>query len=210
VTVPRTYWIGGGTGAGKSTVVRLVARFFDVNDGAVRVKGVDVRELTTPELMGQIAPVFQDVFLVEGTIEENIRLGRPSATRAAVRRAAEMARVDEMIDRLPGGWSAQVGEAGGALSGGERQRISIARAILKDAPIVLLDEALERGQVVEAGTHDQLLASGRTYSRFWQSRQRSLAGACDPVRRRAHAPNRLIVGLPMAGRCARPIIWRPG
>ncbi|MFE9833718.1 ABC transporter ATP-binding protein [Streptomyces sp. NPDC005551] len=131
----------GPSGSGKTTVTRLIARFWDVDSGTVRVGGTDVRDLTTEDLMSRISVVFQDVYLFEGTIEENIRVGRPDATDAEVRDAAVKARVDEIVHRLPDGWEAQVGEGGAALSGGERQRISIARAILKDAPVVLLDEA---------------------------------------------------------------------
>ncbi|MEM9973308.1 MAG: ABC transporter ATP-binding protein [Pseudomonadota bacterium] len=133
--------IVGPSGSGKTTLLRLIARFWDVCDGVVRIGGVDVREIATEELIAQISVVFQDVYLFDGTIAENIRLGRPKATDAEVTEAACLARVDEIADRLPGGLDARVGEGGSILSGGERQRVSIARAILKDAPIVLLDEA---------------------------------------------------------------------
>lgn len=131
----------GPSGAGKTTITRLIARFFDVDSGVIRVGGVDVRDQSTTDLMAQISMVFQDVYLFEGTIAENIRLGRPDAGDDDVHEAARLARVDEIVERLPDGWDTRVGEAGTSLSGGERQRISIARAILKDAPIVLLDEA---------------------------------------------------------------------
>ncbi|WP_432936106.1 ABC transporter ATP-binding protein [Kribbella sp. CA-253562] len=131
----------GASGAGKTTVVKLIARFFDPAAGAVRVGGVDVRELRTEDLTALIAVVFQDVYLFEGSVLDNIRVGRPEATDEQVYAAARTARVDEIVQRLPGGWHAPVGEAGGRLSGGERQRISIARALLKDTPIVLFDEA---------------------------------------------------------------------
>ncbi|WP_436756683.1 ABC transporter ATP-binding protein [Streptosporangium sp. V21-05] len=139
---PRTLTaLVGPSGSGKTTVTRLIARFFDTDTGTVRVDGHDVRDLTTEELMSRLSLVFQDVYLFDDTIEENIRLGRPGATREEVRHAAALARVDEIVERLPDGWRTRVGESGAALSGGERQRVSIARAILKDAPIVLLDEA---------------------------------------------------------------------
>lgn len=131
----------GPSGAGKTTVARLVARFWDVQEGVVEIGGVDVREMDTETLMAQVSMVFQDVYLFDDTIIENIRAGRPAATDAQVREAARRAQVDEIVARLPNGWDSRVGEGGTALSGGERQRVSIARAILKDAPVVLLDEA---------------------------------------------------------------------
>lgn len=133
--------IVGPSGSGKTTATRLIARFWDVDAGAVRVGGVDVREQTTEDLMAQLSLVFQDVYLFDDTLEANIRTGRPDATAEQVRAAAATAGVLEIVDRLPDGWDTQVGEGGAALSGGERQRVSIARALLKDAPIVLLDEA---------------------------------------------------------------------
>ncbi|MGL5910992.1 MAG: ABC transporter ATP-binding protein [Phycicoccus sp.] len=141
VPAGHTVALVGASGSGKTTVTRLVARFFDVDAGAVEVGGVDVRRLRTEDLMAQLSLVFQDVYLFSGSIVDNIQMGRPDADDAAVRRAAAAARVDEIVDRLPDGWDTEVGEGGVRLSGGERQRVSIARALLKDAPVVLLDEA---------------------------------------------------------------------
>ncbi len=131
----------GPSGSGKTTLTRLIARFWDVDAGSVSVGGVDVRDLSTETLMSQISMVFQDVYLFDGTIEENIRLGAPDASREEVRKAAHTARLDEVVARLEKGWDTPVGEGGSRLSGGERQRVSIARALIKHAPIVLFDEA---------------------------------------------------------------------
>ncbi|GAA1079502.1 ABC transporter ATP-binding protein [Nocardiopsis composta] len=131
----------GPSGSGKTTVTRLIARFFDVDTGRVRVGGVDVRELDPAALLDEIAIVFQDVYLFDDTIENNLRLARQEATRGELEEAARAARLDEVIERLPAGWRTRVGEAGAQLSGGERQRVAIAWAVLKRARIVLVDEA---------------------------------------------------------------------
>ena len=133
--------IVGPSGSGKTTIARLIARFWDVDSGAVRVGGADVRDMPTTQLMEQLSMVFQDVYLFDDTLAANIRIGDPAADDAQVRWAAGLAGVTEIVNRLPHGWSTRVGEGGRALSGGERQRVSIARALLKRAPIVLLDEA---------------------------------------------------------------------
>lgn len=155
----------GPSGAGKSTLLQLLARFYDVGAGAVRIGGVDVRTISTEELMAQFAIVFQNVYLFDGTIEENVRLGRLDASDAEVRAAATAAQLDEVIERLPDGWATNVGEGGALLSGGERQRVSIARALLKNAPIVLLDEVTSAlDPVNEAAVHAGIerLMAGRT------------------------------------------------
>ncbi|MXZ62259.1 MAG: ABC transporter ATP-binding protein [Chloroflexi bacterium] len=132
--------IVGPSGAGKSTILNLVSRFWDPDEGAVRIGGVDVRDLTPEQLFERVTIVFQDVYLFRATIRENIAFGRPEATAEDIEAAARAAQAHEFIDALPAGYETMVGEGGATLSGGERQRISIARALLKDAPIVLLDE----------------------------------------------------------------------
>lgn len=133
--------IVGPSGAGKTTLARLMARFWDPDGGVVRLGGHDVREYGMDSLMANYSFVFQDVYLFHDTIENNIRFGTPGATREQVAEAARKARCDAFIDALPEGYDTVVGEGGASLSGGERQRLSIARAIMKDAPVVILDEA---------------------------------------------------------------------
>ncbi|MEM7738702.1 MAG: ABC transporter ATP-binding protein [Deinococcota bacterium] len=130
----------GSSGSGKTTVTKLISRYADPQQGIVKIGGVDIRSLSQAELMQQLSVVFQDVYLFDDSILENIRLARPNASDAEIKAAAQAANCHEFIMRLPQGYDTTVGEIGGALSGGERQRISIARAILKDAPIVILDE----------------------------------------------------------------------
>jgi ATP-binding cassette subfamily B protein len=130
----------GPSGSGKTTITKLITRYADPQKGSVKIGGVDIRSVTPETLMRYISVVFQDVYLFDESIRNNIRMPKPDATDAEVEAAAEAANCHEFITRLPQGYDTTVGEIGGALSGGERQRISIARAILKDAPIVLLDE----------------------------------------------------------------------
>lgn len=131
----------GPSGSGKTTLCNLIARFWDVDSGSVKIGGRDVREFTLESLMDQISMVFQNVYLFADTIENNIKFGMPDATHAQVAEAARKACCDDFIEALPDGYNTMIGEGGASLSGGEKQRISIARAMLKDAPIVILDEA---------------------------------------------------------------------
>jgi ATP-binding cassette subfamily C protein CydCD len=134
--------IVGPSGAGKSTIARLLLRFYDPERGRVTIGGRDLRDLTLDQLRGLIAVVSQDTYLFHGTVEQNLRMGKPDATAAELRAAARAANAEEFIARLPQGYDTVVGERGIRLSGGQRQRIAIARALLRDAPILILDEAL--------------------------------------------------------------------
>ncbi len=131
----------GPSGSGKTTLCNLIARFWDVDSGSVKIGGVDVRDYTLESLMDQISMVFQNVYLFADTIENNIKFGCPEATHEQVVAAARKACCADFIEALPDGYDTVIGEGGASLSGGEKQRISIARAMLKDAPIVILDEA---------------------------------------------------------------------
>lgn len=133
--------IVGPSGSGKTTICNLIARFYDVQAGSIRVGGHDVREFTCDSLLKNMSMVFQNVYLFHDTIRNNIRFGRPDATEEEVMAAAKAARCHEFIQALPQGYDTVVGEGGGTLSGGEKQRISIARAMLKNAPVIILDEA---------------------------------------------------------------------
>ncbi|MEM8716119.1 MAG: ABC transporter ATP-binding protein [Cyanobacteria bacterium P01_G01_bin.4] len=206
----------GSSGSGKTTITRLISRFADVQAGTIQIGGVDIRRVEPAALMRLLSIVFQDVYLFDDTILNNIRMAQSEATDDAVEAAARAANCHEFITRLPQGYNTRVGEIGGALSGGERQRISIARAILKDAPIVLLDEptsaldtesevtvqqaidrlvvdktviviahrlstvvgadtilVLEAGQIIERGTHQDLLSQSGRYAALWQVQQQS-------------------------------------
>jgi ABC-type multidrug transport system fused ATPase/permease subunit len=157
--------IVGGTGAGKSTLLSLVPRFYDATSGSVTLDGGDVREITKKSLRAQIGIVLQDTLLFSTTIRENIAYGRPDATEADIIDAAKRAQAHEFICQLPNGYASTVGERGQQLSVGQRQRIGIARAFLKNAPILLLDEPTSAlDPVTEAAIMDTIkeLMRGRT------------------------------------------------
>jgi ATP-binding cassette, subfamily B, bacterial IrtB/YbtQ len=157
--------IVGPSGSGKTTICNLIARFYDVNEGSIKVGGHDVREFTCDSLLSNISMVFQKVYLFRDTVKNNIRFGKSEATDEEIIEAAKKARCHEFIMSLPDGYDTEIGEGGSSLSGGEKQRISIARAILKDAPIVILDEATssvdpENEQYIQAAI--SALTAGKT------------------------------------------------
>nr|WP_319566440.1 ABC transporter ATP-binding protein [uncultured Rhodoferax sp.] len=207
----------GHSGSGKSTLVNLICRFYDVSEGSIKVDGVDVRSFPVADYRRHIGLVLQEPFLFFGTIAENIAYGKPHATRAEIITAARAAHAHEFILRLPQGYDSMVGERGQGLSGGERQRISIARALLIDPRILILDEAtssvdsetekeiqnalenlvqgrttiaiahrlstlhranrlvvMDRGQIVEVGTHDDLMAAQGAYYNLYQAQARNM------------------------------------
>ena len=152
----------GRSGAGKSTLSSLLLRYFDPTEGAISIGGRDLRTVPLARLRAAIAVVAQDTYLFHGTLADNIRLGRPDATDAEVETAARAARIHDFVATLPDGYATQISERGLSLSGGQRQRIAIARAFLKDAPILVLDEATSNVDAEsEAAIHaalDQLTA----------------------------------------------------
>ncbi|GAB4344555.1 MAG: ABC transporter ATP-binding protein [Cyanophyceae cyanobacterium] len=207
----QTIAIVGATGSGKSTVVKLLLRLYEIQGGSITLDGIDIRELELRSLRRQIGWVSQEVFLFHGTVAENIAYGSFDASREQVIEAAKLAEAHNFISQLPQGYDTLVGERGQKLSGGQRQRLAIARAILKDPPILILDEAtsavdneteaaiqrsldritahrttiaiahrlstirnadhiyvMDRGAIVEAGTHDQLIAQRGLYDTLWR------------------------------------------
>jgi len=158
----------GPTGAGKSTLLSLLLRFYDPGAGAVEVDGTDLRRLELDSLRRQIALVPQDPWMLDGTIADNVAFGRPDATSQELEAAARAALVDEIVERLPEGWVTQVGEGGVRLSGGQRRRVALARAILRDASVLLLDEPTSGlDAAAEQGPPAELRAAGGAYARLW-------------------------------------------
>ena len=201
----------GPTGAGKTTIASLLPRFYEPRSGEIRIDGTDIRRFKQKSLREQISFVLQESLLFRATVAENIAYGKPNATHDEIVRAAKLANADEFIDRMPEGYDTMIGERGVTLSGGQRQRVTIARAIIRDSPILILDEpstgldaaseklvfdalenlmegktsiviahrlatvrradvifVIDRGRVVEQGTHEELLAGGGLYSRLYE------------------------------------------
>ena len=220
LTIPQrtTTAIVGPSGGGKSTLCNLIARFWDVDAGRVTLGGVDVKEYSMNSLMSNFSFVFQTVYLFADTIENNIKFGRQDATHEEVVEAAKKACCHDFISQLPDGYNTVIAEGGSTLSGGQKQRISIARAIMKDAPIVILDEAtanvdpenekelmdavaaltkektiimiahrlktvrhadrivvVDKGRIVQQGTHEQLMQQEGIYRRFVDAREQAVS-----------------------------------
>ena len=153
---------GTNSGCGKTTMLKLISRLYDADSGTVQIGGTDIREIHTDSLFKYVSIVFQEVILFNTSIMENIRLGRLDASDEEVIRAAKLAGCNEFVSRLPDTYQTIIGENGAKLSGGERQRLSIARAILKDAPIIIL----KAGTVEACGKHAHLLKQSPTYRKM--------------------------------------------
>ena len=165
VPAGRTIALVGQTGSGKSTLMKLLLRFYDPGSGTIRIDGIDIRELSLPDLRAAIGLVSQDVFLFHGSVAENIAYGKPGASRGEIIEAAKAAEAHEFISVMPEGYDTTVGERGQKLSGGQRQRISIARAVLKNPPVLILDEATSSvDNETEAAIQKSMkfIAQGRT------------------------------------------------
>lgn len=220
LTIPegKTVALVGASGSGKTTIARLIPRFWDVRHGSVTIGGIDVRDMRKDELMRNVSFVFQNTRLFKTSLIENLRYGNPDATTEHINRAIDLSQSREIIDRLPQGLDTVIGAEGTYLSGGEQQRIVLARAILKDAPIVVLDEAtafadpeneqlirkalahltqgktvlmiahrlttvqdadsivvVDNGEIVEQGTHKELLSEEKYYHRMWNEYQQSVS-----------------------------------
>lgn len=220
LTIPegKTVALVGASGSGKTTIARLIPRFWDVRHGSVTIGGIDVRDMRKDELMRNVSFVFQNTRLFKTSLIENLRYGNPDATTEQINRAIDLSQSREIIDRLPQGLDTVIGAEGTYLSGGEQQRIVLARAILKDAPIVVLDEAtafadpeneqlirkalahltqgktvlmiahrlttvqdadsivvVDNGEIVEQGTHKELLSREKQYHRMWNEYQQSVS-----------------------------------
>jgi ABC-type multidrug transport system fused ATPase/permease subunit len=171
--------IVGATGAGKSTLCALIPRFYDPEQGSVLLDGIDLRDARVRELRSRVAIVLQETFLFDASVRENIAYGRPGASDAEVKEAARLAQADAFIERLPEGYATRVGERGVRLSGGERQRIAIARAFLRDAPVLVLDEPTA---ALDAATEAGLAA---TLEGLMQKRTTFLVTHRIPLARRA-------------------------
>jgi subfamily B ATP-binding cassette protein MsbA len=205
----KTVALVGQSGSGKSTIANLLTRFYDVNEGSIKIDGTDIRDFNLQSLRGLMGLVTQDSILFNDTIKNNILLGKQDATDKEIIEALQIANAYEFVKELPNGIHTSIGDAGGKLSGGQKQRISIARAVLKNPPIMILDEAtsaldtesekfvqvalenmmqnrtsiviahrlstiqkadkivvMQKGEIVEQGTHDELLAKNGTYSKL--------------------------------------------
>ena len=158
----QTVCLVGPSGVGKSTLLALLLRFYDPNSGAVEIDGVDLRRFSLASLRRQIALVPQDAWIVDGTIRDNIAFGQASATNAEVEHAARVAIVEEFVKRLPLGYDTVVGESGALLSGGQRRRIALARAVLRDSPLLLLDEPTSGLDAVSESTVVDAIANATT------------------------------------------------